>query len=361
MGPEEGKGKEVELNLEFSKEVYNVTFEESGLPADSAWYVNLTGMPSSVSITRTDYSIFLPNGTYSFTASSGLAGYYANSGSFTVKGSVSSIAVNFSRQTYKATFTESGLPQGDSWYVNITGLETSGKIAAAYYSVELINGTYTFSISSGDKIYSPEYTKTFSIKGTGQTLTVNFKKEFYKVTFTESGLPSTTEWYANSNSGFNESSSTGVISVSLVNGSYEFTITNLTYYYSDIHSIKVVVDGSNVTTAITFLHWAYIYGTINHKNATVAINGINMTGLSGTFNISVAQGSYNVTVYLKGYTEYYSNFTLSQGSVKNLSVDLKPVSKSSTGPSAETYLAIGGIVAAIALLGVYTFIKRRKA
>ena len=360
-GSFEVEGKQVKLNVEFSKEVYNITFEERGLPADSAWYVNLTGMPSSVSITSAEYSIFLPNGTYSFTASSGLAGYYANSGSFTVKGSVSSIAVNFSRQTYKATFTESGLPQGNSWYVNITGLETSGKIVAAYYSVELINGTYTFSVSAGDKIYSPEYTGTFRIKGTGQTIPVTFKKEFYRVTFTESGLPSTTEWYANSTAGFNESSSTGIISVSLANGSYEFTITNLTYYYSGINSVKVVVDGSNVTTAITFLHWAYIDGTINHKNATVSINGINMTGLSETFNLSVAQGSYNITVYLKGFAEYHSNFTLSPGSVKNLSIDLEPVSKSGTGPSIEIYLAVGGIVAVIALSGVYIFMKRPKA
>ena len=360
MGSFEVKGKEVELNVEFSKEVYNVTFEESGLPADSAWYVNLTGMPSSVTITSAEYSIFLPNGTYSFSASSGLVGYYANSGSFTVKGSVSFITVNFSRQTYEATFTESGLPQGNSWYVNITGLETSGKITAAFYSLELINGTYIFSVSSGVKIYSPVYTGTFSIKGAGMDIPVSFKKEYYRVTFTESGLPSGTEWFANSTAGFNESSSTGIISVSLANGSYVFTIANLTYYYSETHSVKVVVDGSNVTSAITFLHWAYIDGTINHKNATVTINGINMTGLSETFNLSVAQGSYNITVYLKGFAEYHSNFTLSPGSVKNMTIDLVPVSKGKTGPSIEIYLAVGGIAAVLVLSGAYIFMKRRK-
>ena len=42
------------------------------------------------------------------------------SGSVLVKGSAKQIDLSFKLQTYKVTFTESNLPSGSAWYVNIS-------------------------------------------------------------------------------------------------------------------------------------------------------------------------------------------------------------------------------------------------
>ncbi|MGC2035589.1 MAG: thermopsin family protease, partial [Thermoplasmata archaeon] len=95
---------------------YLVTFTESGLPAATRWYVNISGQASLTSTTTTA-TISLPNGTYSFTAAT-VNKLYAPSytPSFTVSGAPVGVPVTFALFTYSATFTETGLP-GGNWNV----------------------------------------------------------------------------------------------------------------------------------------------------------------------------------------------------------------------------------------------------
>jgi subtilase family serine protease len=58
-----------------------------------------------------------------------------------------------------------------------------------------------------------------------------------------------------------------------------------------------------------------------------------------------------------GYTSYYNNFTLNSGSSKNLTINLKPISKPSTISSTELYAIIGVVVAVI--VGVMFAMRRR--
>ena len=64
---------------------YNVTFNETGLPRGTGWWINVTGGPATFS-KNTTLSFVVGNGTYEYSASSE-GGFYASpAGRFTVRG-----------------------------------------------------------------------------------------------------------------------------------------------------------------------------------------------------------------------------------------------------------------------------------
>lgn len=83
-------GKSVEENVTYAPVTFSVTFSESGLPAASKWWVNLTfgalSLPS-LSSTAGNEITALENGTYSFTVASANRSYSASGGTFEVSGS----------------------------------------------------------------------------------------------------------------------------------------------------------------------------------------------------------------------------------------------------------------------------------
>ena len=182
----------------------------------------------------------------------------------------------------------------------------------------------------------------------------------YSAKFTESGLPSGVEWYVNGTGVSEHGMSPANITFNLANGTYSFTATNLSSYYTITVHFAVVVSGKNVTETVHYYHWAYIAGKVSPTNATVTINGkaISLT-LSGSFNVSVANGTYNVVASSPGYTSYYNNFTLNSRNIKNITINLKPISKPSTLSSTELYAIIGVVVAIVAIVGVIFATMRR--
>ncbi|MHB1650822.1 MAG: S53 family peptidase, partial [Thermoplasmataceae archaeon] len=68
---------------------------------------------------------------------------------------------------YKSTFTESNLPSGTPWFVNISGVPGSGKITGSSYSTTLKNGTYSYTVSTSSSQYYPSAsTGSFTVSGT---------------------------------------------------------------------------------------------------------------------------------------------------------------------------------------------------
>ena len=172
-------------------------------------------------------------------------------------------------------------------------------------------------------------------------------------------VPAGMEWYVNGTvlTGHEVSPSDIVFMVS--NGTYTFTATNLSDYYTTTSRLLVTIDGSNVTESVLYYHWAYISGTLSPGNATLTINGHPVSISSGgTFNVSVPNGTYHVVASESGYNTYYNNFTLSNGALKNLTIDLKPTSKPSPIPATELYALIGAIVAIAVIIGVILIVRR---
>ena len=354
-------GAPVSVPVTFSKITYKATFTESGLPSGTTWYVNLSNGIDSGPITGSSYSFSLTNGTYSYTvaASGRIYGPSPSSGSVTVNGATVSKSVAFSEIKYTVTFTESGLPSGTTWYVNLSNGVDSGAITGSLYSFSLTNGTYSYTIATSDKTYQPSPSSgSLTVNGAPVFEYVTFSKVLYNVTFTESGLPSGAEWYVNGTGVSGHEMSPANITFNLANGTYSFTATNLSNYYTTTVHFTVVISGSNATETVDYYHWAYIAGKVSPTNATVTINGkaVSLTS-SGSFNVSVANGTYHVVASSSGYTSYYNNFTLNSGSSKNLTINLKPISKPSTISSTELYAIIGVVVAVI--VGVMFAMRRR--
>ena len=76
---------------------YKIDFTESGMNSHISWYVNMEGRPANFTIGQNSENIYLPNGTYSFTAGTSQT-YSVNpqSGSVVVNGQSKVIQITFS-------------------------------------------------------------------------------------------------------------------------------------------------------------------------------------------------------------------------------------------------------------------------
>ncbi|EQD27610.1 thermopsin precursor, partial [mine drainage metagenome] len=180
---------------------------------------------TSVSSTTTTATIDLANGSYAYTVASANKNYAtsAASGSFAVSGAAVSKSVSFIPYTYAVTFTEGGLPTGTTWYLNVTG-QASVSSTATMASIPLANGTYAYVLASASQLYATSPAAgSFAVHGAPVAVTVTFSLVTYAVTFTETGLPTGTNWPVTLSSTA-RSSSTTTITFSEANGTYAYAV-----------------------------------------------------------------------------------------------------------------------------------------
>jgi len=332
---------------------YTVTFTESGLPAGSEWWINLTGAPP-LSSTGTTLSTALSNGTYPYTAAAAGTAYTAPGGSVTVDGNAVGVPVTFtstSATTYPVTFTESGLPTGTEWWVNLTGrpaLDSTG----GTISTTLDDGSYSYHAASANKAYRA-IGGSFAVSGGAVTVTVPFAAVVYSVGFTESGLPSGTSWSV-SLGGTTHSSTTSSVTFSESNGTFSFTVGSVPGYTASPASGSVVVAGAAVarpvafsaTTAptrstVTFSEKGLPKGT-EWEALIVGAGGIvENTSVGSSLRIVVAPGSYEFEVF--SFNAFYDaepaigSLTISgsSSSVAIVFADLIPGGPAAGGATAE--------------------------
>jgi len=305
-------GTNVNQSIIFTPVKYSVTFTESGLPSGN-WYVNITGQPSSgpISSSTTTYSLSLPNGSYSYTVSTGNKEYRPSyTGSFTVNGAPVSQSIGFSKVTYKVTFTESGLPSGVRWYVNITGLPAMYNPSPEYMDTYIANGTYSFTVSSIDNAYEPSPSSgTFTVSGKNVAIGIDFIPVTYTVTFTESGLPSGATWNVTLN-GAKSSSSSSSIMFNESNGTYSYTTGIYGGYSASPYSSTITVSGTYVNVAINFTRITYSVtftesGLSSGTSWSVILNGLTETSTNGTIIFNEPNGTYSYII--SGISGYRSN------------------------------------------------------
>jgi hypothetical protein len=232
-----------------SVSVYAVTFTESGLPDGATWYANVSGDPSLFATVAgssgTTLAIDLPNGSYSYAISTNAPRWSTTAGGSTmVAGSPVSILAPFTYSTvplYSVTFTESSLPVGATWWVNLTGQPslsaTVSSTSGTSLAMSLPNGSYTFSASTSAKDWTTTAGGPISVAGAARSVPVPFTfsgtrvASTYTVTFTESGLPVGSIWWVNisgqSSLSTTVTSSGGTqLTITLGNASYAFEATS---------------------------------------------------------------------------------------------------------------------------------------
>ena len=186
---------------------------------------------------------------------------------------------NSSLSNYGTTFTESGLPAGTEWYVNLSNGIDSGAITGSSYSFSLNNGTYSYTIATADKTYGPSPSSgSFTVNGKSVSKSVSFSEVKYTVTFTESGLPSGTHWSMTFNGATSGSNGT-TITFDAVNGTYSYTVSNVSGY--SVSSGSISVNGANIAKNVTFtaspapgLSQTELYGITGAIVAVIAVVGL---------------------------------------------------------------------------------------
>ena len=300
------------IGVTFKEVTYSVTFSESGLPEDVGWFLHLKAVNGTengtiVMLSGVPYTLPLPNGTYTYTISiSNIYEPIPSSGTFKVNGSALSVSFEFKEVTYSVTFTESGLPSGIEWYLNLSNGHKFSSTTGAI-SFLLINGSYTYTISTSDSSYSPVNPYgSFHVNGGSVNIISKFL-ELFNVTFTETGIPSNTVWFVNLTNGPDSGPITGSsYSFSLTNGSYTYTIETMNKLYGPSPSPgSFTVNGAEASESIVFSLVKYPvtfsqtgipsgawYVFIRESNGT----NYDAEGIQGTsYTIFLPNGSYAYT------------------------------------------------------------------
>ena len=240
---------------------YTATFSETGLPSGAPWFVNVTGQPSSGAIVKSEYNVTLPAGNYSYSVSSG---YKVSATNETFAPSVSTgtlvlekagivVTVTFKPVTFPITFTESGLPTGTAWFLNVTnlnGVEQSFNSTSSAISFSEPNGTYSYAVASSNSQYGSQ-PGSFKVNGAAVSQSVTFTQAKYTVEFEESGLVSGTSWSVTLN-GHLVSSTSSSISFTEPNGAYSYSIGNVSGYVLPSQTGTVTVSSANVTVHVSY-------------------------------------------------------------------------------------------------------------
>ena len=158
---------------------YYTTFNETGLPAGTAWYVDMNG--TALRSTSPSVTFMVPNGTYAFTAGN-VSPYtaYPKSGTVTVNGTAQYVNITYSKvvhvvpKTYNVMFSESGLPNGTSWSVTLNG--TARTSVSSNTSFFLHNGTYSYTSGQVTGYSVSPASGTVTVNGTAQYVNITYSK-----------------------------------------------------------------------------------------------------------------------------------------------------------------------------------------
>ncbi len=348
-------------------ENYTLTFKETGLPSGTNWTVDLNNVNYTSSTSKL---ITVTNGSYSYMVTTAL-GFIAvtnASGTITISGSSMTVNVLFN-ETFETTFTETGLPSGAEWYVNISGMASSGPVNKTSYSVYLLNGTYPYTIATPDKTYEPSpISSSVKVNATSQTVKITFTEVTYKVTFTETGLPSGTEWFVNLSNGKSFNSTTATISFYEPNGSYSYTLGSSNFNYGNSSSLSFTVKGASVsvnvnipllTYTVTLTEKGLSSGATWYVNVTGPMNQTIKTTTASVNLTGLPNGQYSYTVSSAGYTSRSGNFTV-HGNDLSLSVTLSKAPVVTKINYDLVYGLIAVIIATVIVAAVVLVMMSRK-
>jgi hypothetical protein len=266
----------------------------------------------------------------------------------------------------RVSFREAGLPASTSWSVSIGAITTASMTATIQF--ELPNGSFRFNVGAvAGYVASPA---SGMVKVLGPTsLAIDFGASGalaprFNVTFTESGLPTSTPWSVVLNGTTGHAASTS-IQFSEPNGSYAYDVLAVVGYDATPSSGSFTVNGSAVPVAIAFRAippstYSVAFqesGLASGTPWSVTVGGSPLPGTGSTITTTEANGSYLYTVpTVAGYTASPSSGMVTvNGNGVDVAITFTPVSPPSPGNYTvtvnETGLPFGTIWEALLLAG----------
>ena len=208
---------------------------------------------------------------------------------------------------YAVGFTEYGLPAGLTWSVTFSGvpmsLRTNGGTDTLNFATQ-INGTFGYSVTdiSGWHQSSIPYTGTETVNGLPVSVNLAYTEVTYAVTFTESGLPTGTNWSVTLNSAVKSSLGTTIVFAE-PNGSLSYSVGAVpTYTVTPPASGTVIVASGPQNVAVAFTPTPVDYtiafvetGLPAGTNWSVTLQSVVKYSTNPTITFSEPDGSYAYT------------------------------------------------------------------
>ena len=239
-------GASIQVSVVFVPYLSEVTWVESGLPGGLHWWVTINGTMEGNGTTGRSISLELGNGTYAYGVGTDDSRWAASGGGLEVNGSSETIFVRFQSVQYGWVVTETGLPKGTAWAVELEGRSYPGVGNAV--TLNLTNGSYRYALVSGNLSYHGRG-GTIVVAGRSGSVEVIFAPTLYRVEFEESGLANGTPWTVTI-AGQREVSRNGTIEVWLGNGSYGYTVGDTAGLAALPSSGQLVVSGGDIPTVV---------------------------------------------------------------------------------------------------------------
>ncbi|MCI4335364.1 MAG: thermopsin family protease [Thermoplasmata archaeon] len=351
-------GEYLVLNLS-GAQILRVTFDESGLPLATHWTVTLGGVLVGSTTSSLQFSELI--GSYAYTV--GLVSGYAPQpagGTVRVNGVNQTITIAWSLVVYSVAFTEVGLPSGLPWGLTFSGSLLSSTVATIIQAEP--NGSYAWRASLLPGYSATPVQGTVSVNGSAVGVQIVWTLLVYPVRFTEIGLPKGTAWSVTLNR-TTDLSAVATITFSVRNGTYAYTIPVTSGYAAITASGSIHESGALVSTTVQFLPLqGRIAGVVAPGSALLTINGTPVPLANGSYALSLAPATYNVTVTLDGYQSYTTSVTVGAGQTSFLNISLQRVdvtqhpnpAKNSSGlplpPLLPSLVALALIAVAVAAL-----------
>ncbi len=242
------EGASVAASVVFHTVTYAITITEQGLPSGTPWTLSIADGPE-VTGTTPSLALSLTNGSYTDAWRSEDPDYSGSAGAFTVDGAGLSENAAFAPVTYPVTFTAEGLPAGIGWWVNGTGIGTHAG-SGATITFDAANGTYPYTLSVANKSYAAAG-GSFTVGGAAVPQPAVFSLVTYALSFTETGLPAGTGWSVTAG-GTQRTSVTDAIEFVEPNGTFAYTVGDVTGYSVDLSAGHARVRGTAVTEPLAF-------------------------------------------------------------------------------------------------------------
>ena len=287
------------LNFDTTEE-YNISIAESGLPAGTAWYIDVDGLNISTFTNTTTVQVL--NGTYEIFFHNA-SGYRPSvySAYVDVRGNDVFYLIDFMpivKVRYAAYFFESGLPNGTEWSVIVNGT-SSTSISNGTIVLQELNGTYSYDAYTSNSDYAAK-NGSFTVAGKQLTIEVIFHPVTFPISFKENGLPSWGKWYVNitgqSSSGALNSSSS--YKIGLQNGTYAYSAeASIPGYLSSDYDSNFTINGTSETIVVGFKEKVYNVtfeeeGLENGTFWSILFDGSNYSTQGSSLTFFVINGTY---------------------------------------------------------------------
>jgi hypothetical protein len=225
---------------------FHVGFQETGLPVGTSWSVTLNGTLQSATGPVISFPEYAGSYPYSVVPIPGYTTSYT--GQVQVSATNVTVTVAFVPMTYPVTFSETGLPAGTLWTVDLGGsINASTGVGLGF---QKSNGTYAVAASaSGFRALLG--IAPVQVAGSSVAINVVFTPVEFVATFSEAGLPAGTQWSV-SLAGTLEATTGGSLTFSLANGSYAFNVGGVTGYTVSPSTGTVTVRGTETSQQVTF-------------------------------------------------------------------------------------------------------------